>query len=273
MPRSISPELGSSEESLFCARCLTNQHLLTQTLASYLPAPTHPEYAQFEKSYPKYRKELEERYPQVCRNCEPRVRERLQVTGYAAKTDHLRRMVERTRNGQAKRLRPWGWQDNVVALAAVCWWISLVVQLAWHALSAIKWTDEPIGLRQQDALRDFPLTLSECMRRSLGSGPLDSACDKSYRTLVGKTIMLGLLSAWWNPRLRQKLRGNVGRMVGLVEYYKLQVVFLLLRAAAWGLLAQSSAFGSDTKQAKATHSFMVAFIAIVSHICLFNQHC
>lgn len=83
-----------------------NQHLLTQTLASYLPAQTDPQYPLFEKNYPRYRKELEERYPPLCRNCEPRVRERLQVTGYAAKTDHLRRMVEQTRKGQTKRLRP-----------------------------------------------------------------------------------------------------------------------------------------------------------------------
>ena len=272
MPRPISPELGSSEESLFCARCLTNQHLLTQTLASYLPAPTHPEYAQYEKSYPRYRKELEERYPQVCQDCEPRVRERIQVTGYAAKTDHLRRMVEQTRNGQSKRLRPRGWQDNVVALAAICWWMSLLVQLGWHALSVIKWTDEPPGLRAQDVPSDSSVALSDCVRRSLVPGPLEPACAQSYCTLTAQALILGLISAWWNPRLRQKLRGNVGRMVGLVEYYKLQVVFLLLRAAAWGLLAKSSAFGSDTKHARATHSFMVAFITIVSLLLLLSRH-
>ncbi|KAL8817977.1 MAG: hypothetical protein Q9191_008037, partial [Dirinaria sp. TL-2023a] len=171
-------------------------------------------------------------------------------------------MVEQTRNGQSKRLRPWGWQDNVVALAAVCWWMSLLAQLGWHALSVIKWTDEPAGLRAQDFPSDSSVPLPECVRRSLVPGPLEPACAQSYSTLTAQALYLGLLSAWWNPRLRQKLRGNVGRMVGLVEYYKLQVVFLLLRAAAWGLLAHSSAFGSDTKHARATHSFMVAFITI-----------
>ena len=265
-PRPVSPELGSSEESLFCARCLTNQHLLTQTLASYLPATTHPEYSAYEQNYPRYRKQLEERYPQLCRKCEPRVRERLRVTGYAAKTDHLRRMVEQTRNGQSRRLRAWGWQDNVVALAEMCWWLSLVVQLLWHALSIVK------GAQQEDGLShiESEIMLLECVRQSFGPEPLESACTSRYGTVAGYALLLGLLSVWWNPQLRRKLKGNVGRMVGLSEYYKLQAIFVVVRFASWGVLAKLPGFGTDPQTAKAAHAFMLAFTILV---CLLLSHC
>jgi len=265
-PRPVSRELGSSDTSLFCARCLNNQHILTQTLASYLPETTDPDYHAYEKSYTKYRKQLEERYPQVCRKCEPRVRERLRVTGYAAKTDHLRRMIEQTRNGQGRRLRGWGWQDNVVVLAGLCWWASLMMQLVWHTLSATlgaQWADDLYGLH--------PITaLPECVRRAFAREPVEPACTSlldAFTTLcgifAGYCLILGWLSIWWNPQLQRKLRGNVGRMVGLTEYYKLQAIFLLVRCAVWWFLANRPSPSIDPRTAKAAHAFMVVFTTVV----------
>lgn len=266
VPRPVSPELGSSEASLFCARCLNNQHILTQTLASYLPDTTDPNYLAYEKSYTKYCKQLEERYPQVCQGCEPRVREKLRVTGYAAKTDHLRRMVEQTRNGQGRRLRAWGWRDNVVLLTGTCWWASLTMQLVWHTVSATlgaQWAEDLYGLNPHTAL-------PECLRGAFARQPVNSTCTSLldayttlYGMLAGYCLILGWLSVWWNPQLQRKLRGNVGRMVGLSEFYKLQAIFLVVRCAVWWFLANPLSSGIDPRTATAAHAFMVVFSTMV----------
>ncbi len=95
-------------------------------------------------------------------------------------------MVEQTRNGKGRRLRAWGWQDNVVALAEICWWLSLLVQLAWHALRIIKGPPQD-GLRSAD--RDD--TLSACVRQSLGSEPPEPTCTTRYSTISGYALFLG----------------------------------------------------------------------------------
>ncbi|KAG8675787.1 hypothetical protein FPOAC1_001780 [Fusarium poae] len=62
-PRPSSPSLP--QDSIFCTTCLKNQRLFTSSLAQYLPDdPNHPEYAELERNYYRYRKGLEERYPQ-----------------------------------------------------------------------------------------------------------------------------------------------------------------------------------------------------------------
>lgn len=139
--------------------------------------------------------------------------------------------------------------------------MSLLVQLAWHSLSIIKGPP-------QDDLRsaDWDDTLSACVCQSLGSEPLEPTCTIRYSTIAGYALSLGLLCAWWNPQLRRKLRGNVGRMVGLTEYYKLQVIFIVIRSAAWGLLVKAPAFSADPQTSKAAHAFMLAFTILVRPI-------
>src|ERR1051326_65936 len=64
--RAFSPDLSPPDENLFCRQCLSNQQLYMQALASYLPPPDDPSYQQFDATYEEYKRNLEERYPQVC---------------------------------------------------------------------------------------------------------------------------------------------------------------------------------------------------------------
>ncbi|KKY27394.1 hypothetical protein UCDDS831_g00796 [Diplodia seriata] len=135
--RSPSPNLAAPDHSLFCATCLKNQHLLTQTLAAYLPPPSDPNYKAFERSYPEYRRNLERRYPQVCVDCAPRVRERIEAAGYAAKTDYLKRLLQRPHREMDRRY--WTgpmWQSTIVYWAGWFWWISIVIHFCWSLLGA-----------------------------------------------------------------------------------------------------------------------------------------
>ncbi|PGH27534.1 hypothetical protein AJ80_00775 [Polytolypa hystricis UAMH7299] len=247
----------SADSSIFCSTCVKNQYLLTQTLASYLPPTSHPEYAAYEASYPAYRKSLEERYPQVCAQCEPRVRNRIREAGYAAKSDHLRRMMERSRGGR-HRAHGWNWRSLLVATGAVSFWASVAGQLAWNLAGSI--ATEHLGMETQDSVSLFSITTS-CVRQGLKHRQIADECTSVVTPYAGLALFLGVASIWWNPRLRHKVEGK-GRITGMREYYKIQIVVLVVRFVAWACLQDQSITGLDPRLPPAIHAFMGLFTII-----------
>ncbi|KAK2072935.1 hypothetical protein P8C59_007254 [Phyllachora maydis] len=126
LPSRSNPAMSSStsaeDGSVFCKTCLQNQHLFTASLAQYLPDdPDAPDYAEREKKYYRFRKGLEQLYPQICAECEPKVRARLERAAYTAKTDMLRRMIDRTNAN--RNVKSKGWLDlgvQLVVESAIC---------------------------------------------------------------------------------------------------------------------------------------------------------
>ncbi|KAI9829068.1 MAG: hypothetical protein M1832_000091 [Thelocarpon impressellum] len=248
-----------SDDSLFCPTCIKNQHLLTQSLASYFPPPDDPDYATYEASYPAYRESLEDRYPQVCVDCEPRVRERIRAAGYVAKTDHLRRMMERSRRpGSGRGGGVWGWREAVVVLGSLAWWWSLLSQMSWNLLGAV--ASAPTGLAI-----DGSTMFLECLSRCVLRREVEADCAVEAHDVALTGLLLGVAGVWWNNRLMEKVRGSGGRMVGLSEFYKLQAVALVTRVLAWYLLREGSLeLGPEAR--KGAHSFMLAFNVLTTLI-------
>lgn len=244
---------ASTEDSLFCATCLKNQHLLNETLASYLPPADHPDYAAFEASYPDYRKNLEVRYPQVCVGCEPRVRARIRAAGYVAKTDHLRRMIEHTRGAGPRRgWQDCGWRGVLIFLGGLAWWGSLVGNVVWHALGT---TAALVGPRRIHA---YPVLghAQQYVRQLLGKRDDPSGVC----TMIQWSLILGVASIWWNTQLMAKLRRSGSRLTGLNEYYKLQAATATVRASAWWVLREGSTVALEPAQVGAAHLFMLFFV-------------
>ena len=256
--RPESPVFTTPDEALFCPTCIKNQHLLTQSLAAYLPSPIDPNYATYEASYPGYRKGLEERYPQVCEDCEPRVRERIRATGYAAKTDHLRRMMEKSRGASRSQSR-WDWRRFVVLMGAIMWWTSLAGQMQWNLIGAVATGSELDGLREFNASTSLP----DCLWQSLQTGEAKHECVELAGSLTGLAVILGLLSIWWNPCLSAKIKGKGGRMVGLSAFYNFQAVGNGLRLVQWYLLGHSTDLRLNGQITKALHAFMLVFNTLV----------
>ncbi|OAX83390.1 hypothetical protein ACJ72_02251 [Emergomyces africanus] len=260
LPRASSPEVETPDTSIFCSTCLKNQHLLTQTLASYLPPPSHPDYGVYEASYPAYRKSLEERYPQVCESCEPQVRNRIRQAGYAAKSDHLRRMMENSRGGRySRRAHGWSWRSMVVFAGAVCFWVSVAGQLTWNLMGVMAAGNAP-----RDEEFDISLSLVRfCFERIWKRRPLfDNRCSSVLTPFAGLALFLGMLSIWWNPKLRHKVEGRGGRLTGMGEYYKVQIIVLVVRFVAWACLQDPSITGLNPSLTPAIHGFMSIFTVI-----------
>ncbi|GAD93242.1 conserved hypothetical protein [Paecilomyces variotii No. 5] len=258
-PGASSPPFESinfGESGLFCSKCARNQHLFTSALASYFPATDDPAYAAYEREYPKFRQNLEERYPQVCQNCEPRIKERIRQAGYEAKSDHLRRMMERSKTGRAARkARNRNWRSVLVFAGALGYWASVAGQLAWSFMGSLSAKSMPSD--SGDALNLSSFTT--CVTQSVLTRRVDGYCSSGLAHYAGLALLLGILSLWWNPKLRFKVEGRTGRFIGLGEYYKVQLIVLVLRSAFWAVLKDPSTSGLRADLPPALHAFMMVF--------------
>ncbi|KZT30712.1 hypothetical protein NEOLEDRAFT_1054362 [Neolentinus lepideus HHB14362 ss-1] len=95
--RSFSKRASPSKERFpstytktpFCHTCTTNQMLLTNLLANYLPPTTSPEYDRRIQLLPEYKASLYARYPPVCAACAPAVEEEIRNKEAMARTSAL----------------------------------------------------------------------------------------------------------------------------------------------------------------------------------------
>jgi len=256
IPRS-SPNGKSTADSIFCARCLKNQHLFTTSLAQYLPDdPDDPEYAELEKGYFKFRKGLEERYPQVCSECEPKVLGRIQQAGYTAKTDHLRRIIDRSRKTRVSTTTPL---DALDVLGRRLWHTGLALQLVWQ-LSAIHAT-----LAQLDSAAWPPwfrwglAASSQVFLRLPGPAPL-----------LRWSILASVASVWWNPRFVQTVRGFTRHLIGLSNWYLYQVMIIAIRAVFGQLVDLPTPRATDVAGNIGVHLFAALFTIYVGFISIYE---
>ncbi|KAL8670159.1 MAG: hypothetical protein Q9168_005292 [Polycauliona sp. 1 TL-2023] len=257
-PPSLSSGTNLNDRPLFCPRCLQNQHIVNQALAEYLPPQDDPTYLDFEHALPSYRKKMEERFPQVCDVCAPAVEDRIRSTGYAAKTDHLRRMMDRTR-GQGVVCKSWSWKNFVVMFGGIGWTFGFLAHLAFHLLGALPTGGSEDELKDPDDLQSVLMCLVSSAKH-LRYPPL---CNQYFRTVLGYSLGFGLLCCWWNPKMQFKLRGGYGRVVGRADYYKLQLVALAIRSVSWKVTALDTALVIDPQNVRATHAISVVLEALL----------
>ncbi|RCI17224.1 hypothetical protein L249_3177 [Ophiocordyceps polyrhachis-furcata BCC 54312] len=219
--------LPASTDSIFCTTCLKNQYLLTSSLAQYLPDdPSDPDYAPLERNYHRYRRGLEKRYPQVCDGCASRVEARLRQAGYAAKTDHLRRMMELGRGRKtASANTALDWVD---CLGGLVWAAGFALQLLWHLVAVA-----PLLRDAGDGLRD-PDEAGLAVVATTWLGRLASVLP-APELLVRWSVVAAVVAAWWNPYFVQLFRGFTRHLSGFSRWYSFQGLLVVARLACWSL--------------------------------------
>ncbi|KAN0085356.1 Ima1 N-terminal domain containing protein [Elaphomyces granulatus] len=243
------------DSGLFCRGCVRNQHLFMKTLATYFPDPDDPRYPAYEREYPHFRQNLEERYPQVCENCESRVKAGIHQAGYVAKADHLRRMMERSRTGRAARkARNRNWRSLLVSAGAVGYWGSVAGQLSWNLMGAMKSKGAV-----SDQWEPASSSLLSCIRQAIETQRVETQCSSDLVPYAGLALALSIITLWWNPKLRLKVEGRNGRFVGLGEYYKLQLILIVMRFVAWALLKDPDAANMPSSLLPVLHACVAAF--------------
>lgn len=238
---------------LFCRTCIRNQHLLVNSLASFLPDVDDPEYPAFDKDLPRYKRTMEERYPQVCENCELRVQDRIRQTKYEAKSDYLRRIMERSKASRAtKSARNRNWRHIVDVLGFLVYWASVFGQVLSGIMGAIEAGDVVLELFPSPSLVPLMYHASQMLSR-IGYSSQDTATV---------ALIAGVLSIWWNPRLHYKVEGMSGRILGLNQYYECQLIVMAARFGVWALLQDPSRLKPSLPPT--LHAVMIVFTCLVS---------
>ncbi|KAL6864537.1 Ima1 N-terminal domain-containing protein [Trichoderma novae-zelandiae] len=258
-PRRFAKQLpsrpASPTDSVFCEKCLKNQRLFTRSLAQYLPDdPSHPDYADLERKYYRYRKDLEKRYPQVCADCAKKVEERINQAGYTAKTDHLRRMMEKSRGRRAPtKTTPL---DVANAMGRWLWWGGFVIQIVWHVVSASYVLDKnENGMYDPDdqSFTKQLITWSNRLRALLPAA----------ETLIGWSIGAGFLSAWWNPHFVQLNRGFTRHLMGFTQWYCFQGLIIFFRYIFRSVLDMQGGQAQSTGAQLSAHFAMACIMALI----------
>ncbi|KAK8202733.1 Ima1 N-terminal domain-containing protein [Phyllosticta capitalensis] len=258
--RVASPTLHPVEGSLFCATCIQNQHIVNQTLASYLPPPDDPSFSKFEKSLPEYKKNLERRYPQVCHNCAPRVRERIKQTAHAAKADHVNRLLERAKRiGIGKRSTSFTWQSILFWWAGIFWWGSIIGHLIWSALGVYA-TPGPLGEGKDVEVFNG----RTCMDQAQKYGVMQSECISTWYPEMRVIMLLAVATFWWNNKLAVRIESNRGRLIGLKDHLLLQGLMLLVRGTTWWMLQDPAQSMLTMDIYRAVHAAVFVFLAITA---------
>lgn len=259
------------ESDLFCAKCLRNQHLFTNSLASFLPATDEPTDPETERQHAQYRRNLEDQYPQVCDVCEPRVKQRIRQAGYEAKADHLRRMMDDSRASKATRqMRNRSWQSLLVYIGSFFYWFSICGQIAWDIMESLS---IPSTMHDLDQSWETEVSWLSCVVQTVSVQRIPGDCASDLAPFAGLALIAGCMSIWWNPQLRRKVERRGGRFAGLGEYYQIQLIVLVSRCVFWALLKDPSASGLESNLPPALHFFMMIFTALVGALGCFRFEC
>jgi hypothetical protein len=230
-------------------------------VATYLPSENDPQYSVFEASYPKYRQSLEQRYPQVCRSCAPRVEKRIRDAGYAAKTDHLRRLMERSKaGGRLRGQRIIGWRDLIIASGGLAYWASIAGQVTWGIVAA---AFDDANANAGTSMDNHSSTTLECIWDAVRLRPVCVSCLRSTLPYQELSLVLAACSLWWNNKLSEKLQSPGVRTTGWGDYFCLQVVLLAVKMSSWYFLQHPWTLGLSIQTFQAAHLFILILIIIV----------
>ncbi|BFZ61761.1 hypothetical protein YB2330_002836 [Saitoella coloradoensis] len=256
----VPPPLSSP----FCTTCTTNQALVSHTLASYLPSEDDPDYETYLSAYPAYKESLEERYPQICEVCAPKVKERLARNNYVAKASVVGGWLERSKKGEGE-MEGRGRGGVVRALwtgvwvvRGVAWWGVTIVMLAWY-LSGIHYPGEHLAsLHIPPQVLDFPTFWSSSI-------PLTSPTALAlFRHYINTLIPYSTFVVFWNYKWLTAERIPGAKILGTGENIKCMAVLHVIRLVSCYVLGGRWVRIEDEEvYAKVSLGFLVVSIMIL----------
>jgi hypothetical protein len=169
---------------------------------------------------------------------------------YLTKAENLKVSLDKSRRAQLRRST--GWKGMAVFVGMCLWHVSVLGQCLWHFMGIMS-LRTPHRVNEQQVF----VSLRECFTQVAILRDVNSSCLDSMTESVPRFLQAGLLSFWWNNRIRDSLRGY-GRLSYLNDYYVLQVIFLGIRYAAYWILSKPEEYSLPVP-ILAVHAFMIIF--------------
>ncbi|KAK0536729.1 hypothetical protein OC834_001086 [Tilletia horrida] len=195
-----------AEPHPFCHTCLTNQSLLMNMLANYLPDESDPTYPEALAQLPTYRASLLSRYPPVCADCTPAVHEHLGRANGLAKQEAMRHFLARGRGAGNGGVLTGKGKEKAATMAQIALEhdaISPAIEVVWRIRGAA-WAMTNIGFLVG------PLVL--------GASDEFLTPDAMASPWLLSLSVISILWTAWNPRWRRVIelrrRGSDVRIVG-----------------------------------------------------------
>jgi hypothetical protein len=250
-------------ESPFCNACQHNQALVQKLVAEYLPDEDDAEYEKYEAAFDGYRAELEERWPQVCSECEGRVNDQIRRAGYTAKADHLRRVMDRCdQKRRSVRTSRQSWTLTAISLAKWTYLLGFTVQVLWHVFGSMMAADGQMSDDEGLRLDDFSWSL--CVRQAIQVREVDEGCvrERSVTNVLMYALGADAVTLWWNPKLENKTNSITGRMRGLKSLWAIRSAVFVLRCTSLYCLQGTLLDHEVLPSYRNTHLCMLAIMAL-----------
>lgn len=193
---------------------------------------------------------MEKRYPQVCATCAPQANNRIQSMTYLAQAENLKLKLETTRRFGSRR-ESHTIRNQVIRLAGLTWFTSILLQTVWHGL----------GILHQDPTEGI-VPYPQCIYRSFGTKVTNLYCLDRTASWVPIALVIGVLSSWWNPKLLNASR-TAGKLLNQRDYYVIQIVLLTTRIGGYFILTKRIT-RDHPEQHRRVHGFLLIFLVLVS---------
>lgn len=267
----------------FCDACIRNQHLWASALAQYSSDLDLAPSRAVDQALLKFKQQLEERYPQVCEDCEDGATRHLERANKMAKADNLRIRLEQTRSKRGVG-KTRTWVEFFAFWGGVIYWLGTAGQLLQCIVGLFKGAISRLStlcIKQQMA-EDSEHLLSPLGSGAAASEILTSIC-RNHKPLLSWladvtretswitkwTLVLTVLSCWWNPKFRNMIRGFDRHIHGFRNWYSYQLILLVARILFWSVLGVGTFSQDDAPATVGAHCFMLAFTIFVSDLEIF----
>lgn len=267
-----APEtLAHQHSQAFCSTCQLNQRKYLDALGNYLPDEDHPKYREYEDALPQFKKQLESRYPQVCKRCAPLAQRKIHRADYYAGTQNIgRRANRRGSQGASTRRQRDDWSKwsmrRMLGLAGLMVHASLVLQICWHIYGIMVALHMRAG--EAEVELDFEPKPSDCVRESLAM-QFNTTCLRAIGAYVPRGLLVSLCLIWYNPGLWHWYHHStrIESISGQTEHFRMQAVLLVIRAVAFYKLSNAGAATSiTTPQLLASHAFAILSICLITWV-------
>lgn len=220
-------------------------------LANYLPDEDHPQYAEYERALPSWKKKVEERYPQICVACAPKAQLKINRADYYSVTDNLNKThIKANRNRRGASPGPavdsrddWHKASMRAALGlfGLIMLASMVAQIGWHAYGI--WntlfgrTEEVVDVDGLEFTPDLRTCLATAYRLHT-----DKACHRLFGEYMPKILLANLCLVWYNHGLRAYYNPLVryDHITGQKQHFFIQFIVMVIRTVSYLVLSDET---------------------------------
>jgi hypothetical protein len=201
----------------------------------------------------KFRKSLDQRYPQVCEDCLPKVQEQMKKAVKIAKADYLGRSLANTRAIQ--NAPPF----NLLSLHFVgqlLWYPGLFGQLLWHIIHLTATVQHFYPLLWEKYLPGPIAALLSTLSKS--------TIPFSLSDLALCSIVCSWACGWWNPKFREVERGFTKHITGFRDWYRYQGLIFTIRILFYNILGTRVLADPLATPTITAHVFIFGFITYLA---------